>query len=77
MKKSTGSPSVISCHRLEHKHDFDWDKVEILDMEPHYRKRIVSEMIYIKKQPHELNKYSNMDLLSYNYLPILNQLFPF
>jgi len=41
-------PSVILCHRLEHKHDFDWDKIEILDMESYYSKRIL-EMIYIKK----------------------------
>jgi len=46
-------------------------------MESYYSKRIVSEMIYIKKQPHGLNKQSDdMDLLPDNYLSILNHLSP-
>jgi len=41
--------SVITEHHLKFSHDFDWDNVEILDEEIHYNKRIISEMIYIKK----------------------------
>jgi len=42
IKKSSGSPSVISDHRLKLDHDFDWEKIHILDMEP-WKKRIVSD----------------------------------
>jgi hypothetical protein len=31
INKRTGSPSVISIHKLDYNHDFDWDNVEILD----------------------------------------------
>ncbi|KAL6253982.1 hypothetical protein P5V15_015836 [Pogonomyrmex californicus] len=36
-------------------HEFNWDNIKILDKEPSW-KRIVSEMIHIKKQSHGLNK---------------------
>jgi len=49
---------MISSHRLEH-NDFIWEKVEMLDMESHYNKRIVSEIIHIKKQRYGLNKQSD------------------
>ncbi|EGI59624.1 hypothetical protein G5I_12216 [Acromyrmex echinatior] len=38
--------SVISDHRLEEDHEFDWENIAILDEEPQYRKRLVSEMLY-------------------------------
>jgi len=36
-------------------HEFDWDNVKILDKEMNYNKRLISEMIFIKKQKHDLN----------------------
>ena len=32
------SPLVISNHRIEENHNFKWDKVDILDIEPLYNK---------------------------------------
>lgn len=66
------SPSVVSTHRLNLNHEFDWDNVEILDEESKIHKRIVSEMIYIKKQKAGLNKQSDTDSLSTEYFPLLN-----
>jgi len=33
---------MVSDHRLELNHDFNWDEVRILDKEPSWKKRIVS-----------------------------------
>jgi len=48
IRKKNGSLSIISEHRLN-QNDFEWDNVKIIDNEPSYRKRLISEMIYIKK----------------------------
>jgi len=48
INKKNGTVSVISNHRLEHKHEFNWEDIKILDTEPSYQKRIISEMVYIK-----------------------------
>lgn len=40
--------SVMSLHRLE-RHEFDWENVRIIDKESSYIKRIVSEMVFIKR----------------------------
>ena len=39
----------ISKHRLQLEHDFDWNNIEILDEEPCYNKRLISEMFFILK----------------------------
>jgi len=62
---------VITDHRLKSKHEFDWDNVKILDNETNYNKRLISEMIYIKKQKHGLNAQTDTALLD----PIYNDLF--
>jgi len=63
---------VVSNHRLNNDHDMNWNQTEILDIESSYNKRIVSEMIFIKKQINALNKQSDTDMLSDSYLPIIN-----
>jgi hypothetical protein len=75
INRNPGSPSVISCHRLETDHDFDWDGVEILDTEPSLQKRLISEMLHIKRQASPLNKQKDTESLSTEYLPVL-RLFP-
>jgi len=76
INKKSGALSVVSKHRLEHNHEMNWSETTILDIEPSYSKRIVSEMIHIKKQKNALNKQSDTDLLSDTYLPIINILSP-
>ena len=65
--------SVITDHRLSHNHDFQWDNVLILDEEPSYRKRLISEMLHIKKQKNSLNLQTDTEGLNKAYLPIINK----
>lgn len=44
----TTRSSVIMDYRINLSHEFDWDNVEILNNETQYRKRLISEMVYIK-----------------------------
>jgi len=74
IKKKSGLLSVVSKHRLEFNHEMDWNGIVILDKEPSYTKRIISKMIYIKRQHRGLNKQSDTDLLSDTYLSIINSL---
>jgi len=46
INKKNGSLSVISSHRLEHNHEFKWDKMRITDNKPSYHKKIISKMVY-------------------------------
>ena len=47
---NTTTHSVITDHRLEENHEFDLENVAIFDEEPQYRKRLVSEMLHIRRQ---------------------------
>jgi len=51
-------------------HDFD---VEILDEEPYLGKRLVSEMLHIKKQTYSLNSQTDTEGLHEAYFPIINK----
>jgi len=53
INKSSGSLSVICDHRLTLKHDFDWQKVRILDRKLSWQKRSVSEMRHSHKETEE------------------------
>ncbi|EFN60436.1 hypothetical protein EAG_05712, partial [Camponotus floridanus] len=49
---------LISCnsiHMLNFDHEFKWDEIKILDKESFYNKRLISEMICIKRQQNGLN----------------------
>ncbi|EZA57991.1 hypothetical protein X777_01999, partial [Ooceraea biroi] len=67
INKRSGSPSVISAHRLEFGHEFEWKKVQVLDEETSYRKRLISEMVNIKKQNKPLNLQSDTLALPEEY----------
>jgi len=64
--------NVISLHKLQG-HEFNWNEAIILDKEPSYKKRIISEMLYITQQNHGLNIQSDTDKLDKIYLSILNK----
>jgi len=55
IRHNTSVRSVITEHRLQYDHDFQWDNITILNEEPYYRKRLISEMLNIKKQKNSLN----------------------
>ncbi|XP_018393372.1 PREDICTED: uncharacterized protein LOC108772348 [Cyphomyrmex costatus] len=71
---NTSSKSVITDHRLEQGHEFDWNNVQILDEEPCYGKRIVAEMLNIKKQQNSLNLQTDTLDLHEAYIPIINKI---
>ena len=48
INKKTGSPSVISDHRINLNHNFKWNEVKILDSVSSYNKRLISEMTHKK-----------------------------
>lgn len=58
INRRTTRHSVITDHRLNN-HEFVWDNVEILDEENTYGKRLMSEMIFIKRQTNSLNLQSD------------------
>lgn len=70
---NTTQRSVISDHRMQN-HEFDWSNVEILDREPNLCKRLISEMIYIKRQRNGLNLQSDTEQLDHIYFPILENM---
>ncbi|XP_067216923.1 reticulocyte-binding protein homolog 1 isoform X1 [Linepithema humile] len=76
INKKTGTLSVISEHKIKYNHEFEWDNVKILDKEPTYRKRLISEMIHIKRHTQAINKQSDTDFLPNTYLPTLRSLPP-
>ena len=49
IKKSKSSRTVVR-HQLEYGHELDWENISLLDSEPCFQKRFISEMIFIKKQ---------------------------
>jgi len=66
--------SVVSEHIKNLNHTFDWEKVEILDTEPHFHKRIISEMIHIKEQKNGVNCKKDTEMLDGSYFNILHEL---
>jgi len=71
IRRNTTQTSVITEHRLKFSHDFDWDNVEILDEEVYFNKRLISEMIYIKKQQRGLKAQKDTELLDPIYSDII------
>jgi len=71
IRRNSTQLSVITDHKLKSGHEFDWDNVKILDSESNLNKRLISEMIHIKKQKHGLNAQTDTALLD----PIYNDLF--
>ncbi|EFN72003.1 hypothetical protein EAG_06100, partial [Camponotus floridanus] len=57
----TTNKSVITEHRLNFDHEFKWDDVKILDKESFYNKRLISEMLCIKRQRNGLNLQTDTD----------------
>jgi hypothetical protein len=64
--------SVVTEHRIEHDHTFDWKKIKILDSEPNYKKRLVSEMIHIKQQNNGINSQKDTEFLHDTYFHLLD-----
>jgi len=74
IKLDESKHSVISEHILNFKHKFDWDNVKVLDREPNWYKRLISEMLHIKEQKNGINLQKDTELLNESYFGLLNDL---
>jgi len=68
---STSKTSVITQHMNDHSHSFDWNNIQILDTEPNYYKRSISEMLHIKEQANGINARIDTELLDESYFDVL------
>jgi len=66
--------SIITDHILEFDHTIDWKSVKIIDFEPYYYKRLISEMIHIREQKNGLNLKKDTELSDESYFDILDRL---
>jgi len=66
--------SVISQHILNHNHSFNWKDIKILDSEPNYNKRLISEMLHIKEQAHGINLKKDTEYLDESYFNLFDTL---
>jgi len=73
IRRNSPTASVITNHMMRHNHDLDWNNVEILD-EKYYHKRLVFEMLHIKRQGNGLNLQTDTDCLGRGYTSIFNYL---
>jgi len=74
INKKTGKHSVITEHRINNNHEFNWNNPQILDKEKYYYRRLISEIINIKSQKNALNMQSDTELLQQTYVEILNKI---
>lgn len=70
IKRQPEQLSIVSTHRLDLDHDFNWNDVSILDEETYYYKRIISECLHIQSNRGTINIASDTELLSPCYLPL-------
>lgn len=73
INRSGAQHSVITDHRLMG-HEFAWDSVTILDEEHYYYRRLMSEMIFIKRQKNSLNLQIDTESLHYAYVNMISDL---
>ena len=72
-RDSRDKKSVVSLHQSENQgHNFNFDKVQILDKESCYKKRILSEMLHINSCNNTINKKEDTQFLNRSYFNILN-----
>ena len=69
--RKTSISLVITDHRLQHDHKFDWDNVWILDRERHF-KRLTSKMLHIETQEMSLNLQMDTEFLDHVYTSALD-----
>ena len=70
-QKTNNPEAVVKQHMNKFTHDFDWENSKILDYETNYKKRTLSEMIYIKCDKNNINKKEDVKSLNSLYFPLL------
>jgi len=67
IKNPSGNFSVITDHRLNFDHDFDWINPDILHKERNRKKREIAEMFFIKKFDNNINLQKDTENLNSVY----------
>jgi len=62
IRRDTAQISVITDHRLQSNHEFDLYGVRVLDEEINYKKRLIYEIIHIKKNKNKLNSQNDCSI---------------
>lgn len=73
INRNTTQKSVITDHRLSN-HKFDWDNIEIFDEEFYLKKRLVSEMLFIRPQRNGLNRQEDTEFLNHAYISVVKHM---
>lgn len=71
IKMHSSNLSVVSKHKIEYNHDFDWSLPIILHCEKYVRKREIAEMFFIKKNKNTINLQKDTDNLNNIYNKII------
>ncbi|EZA51191.1 hypothetical protein X777_10261 [Ooceraea biroi] len=73
IKKHVSDHSVVSKHRTNENHDFDWNNVQILHQDKHFKKREIAEMCFIKSHDSTINLQRDTEKLPCIYDIILKR----
>lgn len=71
ISKQSKYHTIVTEHKIDNNHDFKWNSVKILEKEPNNKKRLISEMIHIKKNRNCINEQTDTDNLNNVYLPLI------
>ncbi|RLU26748.1 hypothetical protein DMN91_000545 [Ooceraea biroi] len=61
VKKDVGCYSVVSKHRVDCGHEFDWLGVDVLHRENNTKKRELAEMFFIKRHEYTINSQKDTE----------------
>lgn len=73
INKNKNEKTALAMHHFDNNHDFDFEKVKILDRENNYFKRCISEMIQISIND-TINLRSDVESLSIVYSNLLTKI---
>ena len=65
---------VILEHCLKYQHEFDFDNAIIVDVEQDWKRRTLSEMLFINHDSNSINKKENINNLSNTYKKLLHKI---
>ena len=64
---------MVTEHYIENKHNFNFENIKILDKEPLYHKRTISEMFFIQLQDNSINKKEDTQKLFPPYRSVIHK----
>lgn len=69
-----GSNTPVALHCNNNNHSIDWDNVNILDTEPIWSLRKISEMMHIHMEDNFINRIEDCNKLHNVFKPLLDKL---